>query len=129
MTILNLIFVSLLMVAFARSDQTGFAQPDNIAGVHVMRSLYSFRFHWQTTTVQDVIAKFGAADRDVGSGMFILEYRLQDGSFVWIGSSNYSDIQYVRHGMVSIDESKILYRAGACHNKYRLPRSNDQLDW
>jgi hypothetical protein len=59
--------------------------------------------------VQDVIARLGAPDRDVGSGIYILEYRLRDGSHVWIGSPNNSQIIYVRHGAASIGEGEVLY--------------------
>ena len=73
------------------------------------RSLDCFAFDWATTTVQDVVAKVGAPDGDVGSGLYILAYRLRDGSHVWIGSADNSTIIYVRHGRGLIAEGETLY--------------------
>jgi hypothetical protein len=44
-----------------------------------------------------VTARLGAANRDIGSGIFDA-YRLSDGSDVLIRSADRSDILYVRHG-------------------------------
>lgn|SRR5690349_16527104 len=76
------------------------------AGKH---SLEEFRFDWPHTTVQDLEAEVGKPDRDIGSGIYILEYHLQDGSHVWVGSSDNSHIIYVRHGAASIGEGEVLY--------------------
>src|SRR5690242_17018905 len=68
--------------------------PATTAGMH---SLSEFQFDWPRTTVQDAEAKVGKPDRDVGSGIYILEYRLRDGSSVLVGSSDNSRIMYVTH--------------------------------
>jgi hypothetical protein len=60
--------------------------------------------------MQQVIAKLGKPDRDVGSGIYIFVYQLSDDSCIWIGSADNSRIMYVRHGTKSIDGSEILYR-------------------
>lgn len=101
--------IILLLTACTQPGKTGSVQTDMTAVVPSERTLDSFRFDWPKTTLQDVIAKVGIADRDIGSGLYILEYRLQDGSKVWIGSTNYSDILYVRHGMASLGQSEIVY--------------------
>jgi hypothetical protein len=73
------------------------------------RSIESFRFIGPTTTMQQVKAKLGEPDRDVGSGIYIYEYLLTDGTRVWIGSSDNSRILYVRHGITSINDGEVLY--------------------
>ena len=103
------IFVPLFLVGCARPDHAASAHPPTAAVAPAARSLDAFRFNWPTTTVQDVIAKLGAPDRDVGSGIYILEDRLQDGSRVWIGSPNNSQTLYVRHGAASVGESEVVY--------------------
>ena len=45
-----------------------------------------------------VTSKLGNPDRDVGSGLYVYAYRLNDGSDVLIGSADGSSILYVRHG-------------------------------
>ena len=62
------------------------------------RTVESFRFIGAATTIQDVAARLGAADRDVGSGLYVYAYRLADGRDVLIGSADGSRIIYVRHG-------------------------------
>jgi hypothetical protein len=68
--------------------------PASTAGTH---SFDEFRFDWPRSTVQDIEAKVGKPDRDLGSGIYILEYRLRDGSSVLVGSSDNSHIMYVDH--------------------------------
>jgi hypothetical protein len=62
-------------------------------------SLDEFRFDWPHTTVQDLEAKVGAPDRDIGSGLYVLAYRLRDGSSVLVGSADNSRILYVIHSV------------------------------
>jgi hypothetical protein len=62
------------------------------------RTVESFRFIGATTTLQDVAARFGPPDRDVGSGIYIYAYRLTDGSDVLVGSADGSHILYAKHG-------------------------------
>ena len=46
----------------------------------------------------EVTAKLGKPDRDVGSGLYVYAYRLNDGTDLLIGSSDGIGILYVRHG-------------------------------
>lgn len=43
----------------------------------------------------DIIINFGDPDRDIGSGLHIYVYVLEDSSEVWIGYSN--KIEYIKH--------------------------------
>lgn len=58
----------------------------------------SFRFIQSETTMQQVRSTVGEADREAGSGIYIYEYGLRDGSTVSVGSPDGSKILYVRHG-------------------------------
>jgi hypothetical protein len=40
---------------------------------------------------------FGKPDRDIGSGLIILEYGLDDGSKVWLGFPGFDRILYAKH--------------------------------
>ncbi len=71
------------------------------------RSVESFRFIGPVTTMQQVIDRVGPPDQDIGSGLEIGEYRLNDGTYVWIGSGA-GRIMYVRHG-AALSDSKLLY--------------------
>ena len=73
------------------------------------RSVDSFRFIGPATTMQQVFEAVGREDRDVGSGIYIYDYRLSDGSHIWIGSADGSHILYVKHGVTSLDGSESLY--------------------
>ena len=44
----------------------------------------------------------------VGSGLYIYDYQLSDGTHIWIGSADTVHILYVRHG-TSTDDSELLY--------------------
>jgi len=56
--------------------------------------------------MHEVIAKLGKPDRDVGSGLYVYAYRLNDGTDVLIGSSDGSGILYVRHGTEVLFQKK-----------------------
>ena len=101
-------FVVLLLGGCAQPSRRVSSQaaaPAISVGTH---SLDQFRFDWPRTTVQDVVAKVGKPDRDVGSGIRVLEYHLRDGSRVWIGSPDNSQIMYVTHG-ISASRSGPIY--------------------
>jgi hypothetical protein len=117
----NPIIVALLLAGCTRpSSQPAAARPRGAAAEPATRTLDSFAFDWATTRVRDVIAKAGEPDGDVGSGLYILSYRLRDGSYVWIGSPDNSTIIYVRHGRGTIGEAEILYpRQGEILNEHR----------
>ena len=72
------------------------------------RSVASFAFIGLTTTMQQVFAAVGHEDRVLGSGLTIYEYRLSDGTYIWIGSTRPTHIVYVRHGR-TLDESELLH--------------------
>ena len=69
----------------------------------------SFTFIGPGTTMEQVRATVGAPDRDIGSGIHIYLYALPDGSHVWIGSPDASEILYVRH--VASGTSTSLYES------------------
>jgi hypothetical protein len=105
----NLVILALLLAGCTGPSQPASAQPRGAATESAKRSLNSFVFDWATTTVQDLITKVGPPDRDVGGGIYILDYGLQDCSHVWVGSLDNSMIIYVRHGGGLIGEGEILY--------------------
>ncbi len=51
-----------------------------------------------------VIQSLGEPDQDAGSGIHIYVYRLSDGSEIWIGTPDASEIWYVRHGAETLYE-------------------------
>jgi hypothetical protein len=61
-------------------------------------AIEEFAFIEQDTTIPQVFGRLGAPSRDIGSGIHIYEYLLEDGSSVIIGSPDASVILYVRHG-------------------------------
>ncbi len=69
-------------------------------------SIDSFRFIGPHTTMQEVTAKLGKPDRDIGSGLYVYAYRLNDGTDVLIGSGDGSGILYVRHGTEVLFQKK-----------------------
>ena len=58
--------------------------------------------------MQQVFAAVGHEDRDIGSGLYIFEYRLSDGSYVWIGWAAPDHVTYVKHG-TTLHDSELLY--------------------
>jgi hypothetical protein len=109
MTFRLLIFIPLLLVGCTGPRDSDATAPAALTDAQASRSIEAFRFIGPTTTVQEVIQKLGAPDRDVGSGVYIYEYRLRDGSRVWIWSADDKHIGFVRHGTTKIDGSEVLY--------------------
>jgi hypothetical protein len=68
------------------------------------RSIEQSRFITEGTTMAQVIQSLGEPDRDAGSGIHIFVYRLSDGSEVWIGTPDASEILYARHGTKTLYE-------------------------
>jgi len=97
------IFALLLLVGCASPQHS-----EQVVASSASRSIDSFRFIGPTTTMQQVFAAVGREDRDLGSGLAIYEYRLEDGSYIWIGTTSMSHIVYVRHGK-TLDDSVVLY--------------------
>jgi len=94
-----LIFIPVLLVGCAqpqRPDEP--TTPNPRTTTQGTRSIESFRFIGSETTMLQVTSKLGNPDRDVGSGLYVYAYRLNDGSDVLIGSADGSSILYVRHG-------------------------------
>ena len=102
----HLIFLALVLAGCSQPSRP--TAPRSSATTNGTHSLDEFRFDWPAM-VQDVVAKVGAPDRDIGSGIYILEYRLRDASCVWIGSADNTNILYVRHGTTSIRDGEVLY--------------------
>ena len=63
-----------------------------------VRSIESFRFIGPETTLKQIIARLGEPDEDVGSGIHIFSYHLNDGTSVWVGSSDNEHIIYIKQG-------------------------------
>ena len=101
MKIRFLMLIPLLLVGCAHVHE-GIATNSTLS----LRTLDSFRFIGATTTFQDVTARFGKPDLDVGYGQHGYGYRLSDGSFVMIGFADPSEILYVRHGEEVLFERK-----------------------
>ncbi|MCB1229043.1 MAG: hypothetical protein KDN19_02190 [Verrucomicrobiae bacterium] len=96
MTLRFLILISLMLAGCTHIPRSE-APPASVSAPP-SRTVESFHFIGAATTLQDVIARLGAPDRDVGSGIYIYAYRLTDGSDVLVGSADGSHILYVRHG-------------------------------
>ena len=92
------IFIPVLLVGCVAPQCSDTPTPNVNTTAQVPRSIESFRFIGSETTLQEVTAKLGAPDRDVGSGLYVYAYRLSDGTDVLIGSADGSHILYVRHG-------------------------------
>lgn len=75
----------------------------------IPRTFDSFRFIGSTTTVQQVFASVGLPDREIGSGIAIYDYQLSDGSHIWIGTADDTNIMYARHGTDSLDTAVPLF--------------------
>lgn len=69
------------------------------------RTIHSFEFIGAGTTLRQVVAKLGAPDRDIGSGIHIYVYELADGTEVWVGSPG-EQVWYVRHGSKTLYEQR-----------------------
>lgn len=59
--------------------------------------------------MSQVFEALGKPDGERGSGIYIYEYDLADGTRVWIGSGDRSRIMYVRHVGTSNDDVEVLY--------------------
>ena len=58
-------------------------------------------------TYADIVSKFGNPDGDLGSGIHIYYYQLEDGTSIWIG---YTDrIMYARHMSSSSGSTQLLH--------------------
>jgi hypothetical protein len=72
----------------------------------VSRSLDHFRFIGAHTSWREAIAKLGAPDGDIGSGIHIHVFHLGDNTDVLIGTADDQDILYVRHGQDALFERR-----------------------
>lgn len=70
----------------------------------IVHTVHAFGFIDANATMSKVRTKLGEPTRDIGSGIHIYVYELQDGSSVSIGSPDGSDIWYVRHGDIVLYE-------------------------
>jgi hypothetical protein len=77
------------------------------------RSVEAFKEIGITSSLDDVLHRFGPPDKDVGSGLYIYMYLLPDGSDVRVGASDPTNILYVQHGT-----NTLFKRPGSL---YRLP--------
>ena len=100
------ILLVLILAGCTSSHQSGTAAAPISGSKSSAQTVESFRFIGPATTVQDVTARLGAPDRDVGSGLYVYAYRLADGSDVLIGSGDGSHILYVRHGQDILFEKR-----------------------
>jgi hypothetical protein len=100
------IVISVLLVGCATPRHSDAPAPIAPTAPQASRSIESFRFIRPETTMQQVTAKVGAPDRDVGSGLYVYAYRLSDGTNVLIGSADGLHILYVRHGTEVLFEKK-----------------------
>lgn len=61
------------------------------------RTLLAFRAPRVGDAYDDVLAWVGPADADIGSGIHVLVYRLDDGSRVLLGFPDFAHLLYARH--------------------------------
>lgn len=61
------------------------------------RSLEHFRGLKRGSSFADLAAWVGMPDRDIGSGIHVLVYDLQDGTRVLVGTADFQQILYIRH--------------------------------
>ena len=61
------------------------------------RSLEAFRALKKGVSYAEVVAWVGDADKDVGSGVHVMEYKLPDGSRVLLGFAKFESLMYVKH--------------------------------
>jgi hypothetical protein len=76
------------------SAETALAAPPR---TDFQRSLDAFRALKKGIPLTEVIAWVGDPDRDVGSGMLVMEYKLADGSRVLVGFVKRESLMYVNH--------------------------------
>jgi hypothetical protein len=101
-----LVLIPLLLAGCTSSYRTTSSKVVTIAAEHSSRTVNSFKFIGATTTLQDVTARLGPPDRDIGSGIYIYVYDLSDGSSVLIGSADGSRILFVSHGWDNLYQSR-----------------------
>ena len=92
---------------FHKSDLAGFAKHfdlkacakalDNPPYTDSRRKVEAFRAIRKGMSLGDVQAWVGNADKDIGSGIHILTYKLDDGSRILIGFPDYNKLIYVKH--------------------------------
>jgi hypothetical protein len=97
-------------IGFGMANQSGLRHDLGNIAMTPSHSLESFRFIGPSTTMQQVFAALGPPYRDVGSGIYMYEYELADGTQIWIGSADDTNIIYVRHGTTKLDDSQVLYQ-------------------
>jgi hypothetical protein len=61
------------------------------------RRIEAFRFLKKGMSYKEVISWVGEADRDVGSGIHIMVYDLDDGTFVGLGFPDFQRLVYAKH--------------------------------
>ena len=61
------------------------------------RQLDAFRQLRKGMSYAEAKAWVGPADRDVGSGLHIMAYRLEDGTHVLLGFADFNNLLYVKH--------------------------------
>lgn len=101
-----LVLILLLLAGCTSSYRTTSSTVVTVAAEPSSLTVDSFKFIGLTTTLQDVTAKLGPPNRDIGSGIYIYMYYLSDGSIVWIGSVDGSRILYVRYGQDNLYQSR-----------------------
>ncbi len=84
-------------------------EPRESAPVCGLRSLASVDLDWKSASLESVFARLGEPDREVGSGIYIYEYHLEDGSSLLIGSADHKSILYVRRVRGTNGDDEILY--------------------
>jgi hypothetical protein len=92
---------------FHRSDLVGFAKRfpldacakalENPPRTDFSRKVELFRDLKKGMSLFEVRERVGDANKDIGSGIHIMEYRLEDGSRVLIGFPDFTKLIYVKH--------------------------------
>lgn len=72
------------------------------------RTLDDFTFVTQDTSYADIEARLGKPDKDIGSGIHIFVYELNDGGEVWFGFADLNQMIYAKYQTATGEEVDLL---------------------
>jgi hypothetical protein len=79
-----------------------------VAAENPLHHIHEFDAVTIATPIEKILSSFGQPDQDVGSGIHIWAYNLDDGSMVQIGSADGSTILYLDHVFPGGKRTRIL---------------------
>ncbi len=69
----------------------------NVCAAETSRDIVAFRQIEADMSFAEICALVGVPDRDIGSGLYVFVYDLDDGSVVVMGFASLSRVMYVNH--------------------------------